>query len=590
MERRLLLVFAITFIILIVAQPLLMKFAGKKETSAPQQTQQAQQQAQQQTQQPVAAGASAAVAAQPTATPVPAPAVNRTATTEEEIVVENELYRVTFTNKGGQVKSWVLKKFSDDKGTPLDLVHQIAAQTYGYPLSLYTYDEAVRNKVNSALYVPSATGKLGSPAELVFEYADGDVSVRKRFRFDHSYVVDADVSLTRNGQHVAAFVAWPAGFGDQTVAQSYATSRIDYLPTNTDKVQRLSSDRKGEKVGQGRTINGPFYWAGVLDQYFAAVFLPDNPQQAAMVQYRNVIEVPANLNKPDPKNTIKAEVLGAAVGNLSAPTSTRVFVGPKVTDVLESVQATPVPGQTSAPDVGGIIDYGFFGIIAKPLFAWLKWTQSHWVSNWGWAIVVLTVIINLALLPLRIASMKSMLKMQRLQPQMKAIQAKYKGYKMNDPRRAEMNQELAALYKQHGANPAGGCLPMIIQMPFLFAFYTMLGVATELRHANWLWIKDLSAPDPYYILPILIVVSTYYMQKMTPNTGMDPAQQKIMNIFMPVFLGWISYTLAAGLGVYWIVGTVIAVIQQMIMNRTELGREMRAQVEKRARKQQGKGV
>lgn len=602
MERRLLLVFAITFLILIAAQPLLMKYAGKK---APEQTQQSQQQAQQAKPQAPAQAAAAPTAV--SAAPVAAPSTAKVATSEQETVVENPFYKVTFTNKGGLVKSWILKKYTNDKGQPLDLVNQTAAQTIGYPLSLYAYDENVRNKLNSVLYVVSESSKAeaGTPERVVtFEYADGELAVRKTFTFNlrpatdnaqanaADYVVRADVSVTRNGQQIAAFPAWPGGFGDETVEYSYAAARLDYLPTGTDKVTRLSPDRKGEKIGQGHTVTTPFYWAGTLDQYFAAVFMPDDPQKAALVQYRNTIEVPRNQDKPDPKNMIKAEVLGAAVGNLQGPTSVRIFVGPKKVDVLDAVTATPLPGQSgaSAPNLSGLVDFGFFGVIAKPLFAWLKWTQKHWVPNWGWAIVVLTVIINLALLPLRVSSMKSMLRMQKLQPQMKAIQNKYKQYKMNDPRRSEMNKELAALYKEHGANPVGGCLPMILQMPFLFAFYTMLGVAIELRHAHWLWIKDLSAPDPYYILPILIVVSTYFMQKMTPNTGMDPAQQKIMNIFMPIMLGWISYRLAAGLGVYWIVGTFIAVIQQWVLNRTELGKEMRAEMAKRARKQALKKV
>ena len=143
-------------------------------------------------------------------------------------------------------------------------------------------------------------------------------------------------------------------------------------------------------------------------------------------------------------------------------------------------------------------------------------------SNWGVSIIILTVIINLALLPLRITSMKSALKMQKLQPQMKAIQEKYKKYPMRDPKRADMNTEISALYKEHGANPAGGCLPLVIQMPFLFAFYSMLGVALELRQAPFLWLHDLSSPDKLFILPVLIVISTLFVQKMTPNAGMDP--------------------------------------------------------------------
>lgn len=596
MEKRLLLVFAVTFVVLIASQPLIQKFMGK---NAPQPSQTQQQQVQQQAA-PATSAASPAPPAQISATPAAAASPgNKIASSEQETVIDTPVYRVTFTNKGGLVTSWVLKRYTNDKGQPLDLVNQIAAQTIGFPLSLYTYDEALRTKVNSALYVVTPGEDSSDQRTVTFDYVEGDLAVHKSFTFDlrqnpqapkdpNGYVVKTDVSVSRNGQNVPAFTTWPSGFGDETIDLSYASARIDYLPVSTDKVQRLSPDKKGEKIGQGHTVPGPFYWAATLDQYFATAFLPDNPADTAMVQFRNTVEVPRNLNKPNPNELSKVEVLGAGVGSLNGPSSQRVFVGPKDIDVLEAIKAIPARGQSTAPDLGGLVDFGFFGVIAKPLFAWLKWTQAHIVANWGWAIVVVTVIINLALLPLRISSMKSMLKMQKLQPQMKAIQNKYKQYKMNDPKRSEMNQELGALYKQHGANPAGGCLPMVIQMPFLFAFYTMLGVAIELRHAHWLWIKDLSAPDPYYILPVLIVVSTFFMQKMTPNAGMDPAQQKIMNLFMPVFLGWISYKLAAGLGVYWIIGTVIAVVQQLIMNRTELGRDMRAEMEKRARKQKAK--
>jgi YidC/Oxa1 family membrane protein insertase len=592
MERRLLLVFALTFLVLIIAQPLLTKYGPK---APPEQTQQ------QPSQQQAAPVAPAQLSAQPKA---PAPgAANKAATSEQETVVETPVYKITFTNKGGLVKLWVLTKYKDDKGKPLDLVNQKASENFGYPLSLFTYDEALRNKLNSVLYVVNDSS-TGDVRRITFEYGDGDVEVRKSFEFDahdgsseggeaaknaSDYVVKANVTVTRNGQNVTALPAWPSGFGDETTPFSYAAARLDYLPANTDKVVRLSPDRKGEKIGNFHTMSGPFYWAGDLNQYFAAVFLPDDPQQAIAVQYRNSIEIPKSADKPDPKDTAKVEVLGLAVGNPSGANGTRLFVGPKSMDVLQAIKASPLPGQVTAPDLGSLIDFGFFGIIAKPLFLWLKWTQAHVTPNWGWSIVILTVIINLALLPLRVSGMKSALKMQKVQPQVTSIKKKYEKYPMRDPRRQEMNVEIQALFKEHGVNPVGGCLPMIIQMPFLFAFYTMLGVATELRQAHWLWIKDLASPDPYYILPILIVVSTFYMQKMTPNAGMDPAQQKMMNIFMPLMLGWISYRLAAGLGVYWIIGTLIAVAQQFIMNRTSLGQEMRAEAEKRARKQQQKG-
>jgi YidC/Oxa1 family membrane protein insertase len=206
------------------------------------------------------------------------------------------------------------------------------------------------------------------------------------------------------------------------------------------------------------------------------------------------------------------------------------------------------------------------------------------VPNWGWAIVLQTLIITIALLPLRITQMKSMLKMQRVAPQIKNIQEKYKKYSLRDPRKAAMNEEVAALYKKEGVNPAGGCLPMIIQMPFLIAYYKMLGVALELRHAHWLWIGDLSAAD--VVLPILMVVSMVVMQRMTPQAGMDPAQQKMMTVMMPLMMGFIFFRLPAGLNLYYTESNLISIAQQAIMNRTKLGRDMREMMEKRARKKE----
>jgi YidC/Oxa1 family membrane protein insertase len=206
------------------------------------------------------------------------------------------------------------------------------------------------------------------------------------------------------------------------------------------------------------------------------------------------------------------------------------------------------------------------------------------VHNWGWAIVLQTIIINLVLLPLRLSQMKSALRMQKVAPQIKAIQKKYEKYGMRDPRKQEMNQEMAALYKREGVNPVGGCLPLVIQMPFLFAYYSMLGAVIDLRHAPWAWVRDLSSPDPTYLLPIAIVASMFLVQRMTPQGVMDPAQQKMMNIFMPMMLGFVSLNLAAGLCLYWSVGNVISIVQQQVMNRTSLGREMREMAEKRAKK------
>lgn len=577
MERRLLLVLALTFLAVMLSQTLLKKYgpqppAPKPEASQPQNSPAVENQA------PSPSGSvtpntlsSSSAPAKAGATPAKTQASN-----ESETVVENDLYRIVFTNRGGQVKSWVLKNFKDrPDGNPLELVNSVAAEKYGYALSLWLYDEALRAKVNSALYVATSSGSQ-APAEITFEYSDGDVAVRKRFKFDHSYVVEVQTSVVQKGASVTAFPIWPAGFGDQGNGPSYAASQVAYQYDS--KVERLAI----KKISSGGTLPGPFHWAGIEDQYFAAVFIPQDPQSAALVTLRNTIEIPHDTSDPKNKQMDKVEVLGAAVGNLKGPSADRLYVGPKT---LENLETVSVPGITgSEPDLRAIVDFGWLGLIARPLFLWLKWTHDHVVRNWGWAIVIQTLIINLALLPLRITQMKSMLKMQRVAPQIKAIQEKYKKYSLRDPRKAEMNQEVSALYKKEGVNPAGGCLPLLIQMPFLFAYYRMLGVAIDLRHAGWGWVHDLSAPDPWHILPIAIVVTMFFMQRLTPQAGMDPTQQKMMNIMMPVMLGYISLNLAAGLCLYWSMGNLIGMVQQSVMNRTALGREMREMMEKRAKK------
>jgi len=581
MERRLLLVFALTFLVIVLFQPILKKYFPQTPAPAPAPQNQGQTQAVQ-----PAAPINQAPVAQPAVLVLNAGATKQ-ATSESETVVENDLYRITFTNRGAQVKSWILKKFTDDKEQPLDLVNNLAAEKYGYPLSLSTYDESQRNKLNSAMYVvasdrPMTVTHLGSarvqaPAQITFEYADGDVAVRKSFGFDHTYVVHVETSVASKGSQVAAYPAWPAGFGDETSVSTYHTSQIEYQYNNT--TERLAI----KKVSGGNTLHMPFNWAGVTDQYFAAVFLPDDSQNSALVTLRNSLNVPKNPKNPNPQDTAPAEVLGAAAGNPRGPTIARMYVGPKALATLESV---PVPTIVGADqDLRALINFGFWGVIARPLFLWLRWTYDF-VHNWGWAICIQTLIINLALMPLRISSMKSALKMQKIQPQMNSIKEKYKKYGMRDPRRQEMNTEIGELMKREGVSPVGGCLPLVIQMPFLFAYYGMLGSALDLRHAPWLWIHDLSSADPLHILPIGIFITMLLMQRMTPQAGMDPSQQKMMNVMMPVMMGFLSWNFASGLCLYWSEGNLIAIAQQAIMNRTSLGREMREMAAKRARKKE----
>jgi YidC/Oxa1 family membrane protein insertase len=582
-ERRLLLVFALTFIVLLGSQALLKKYMpSPAATQTPNQPVPAQ------------TVSTPAAAAPATAAPkAPTPTVTKQASTETETVIENDLYKITFTNRGAQVKSWILKKFDNDaQNGPLELVNPAAAQKFGYPLSLYIYpgyDDTLRNRINSALYVSSSEGHLTAPARITFEYTDQDLVVRKTFGFDHSYILNVETSVTYKGAGIFAPPAWPAAFGDQTTPASYAAARIDYHDdASTDRtalvfpnfVLRLQS----KTISGGNTMKGPFEWAGTGDQYFTTIFIPDDPATAAMVTLHNAMEIP---QKPGlspvgagSKDTANVDLLGAAVGNLHGPTTERIYVGPKELAVLDAV---PVPAiKNDSPDLRGVVDFGWWGILSRPLFLWLKWTYKHVVPNWGWAIVIQTLIITIALLPLRITQMKSMLKMQRVAPQIKNIQEKYKKYTLRDPRKAAMNEEISALYKKEGVNPAGGCLPMLIQFPFLIAYYRMLGGALDLRHAHWLWITDLSSSD--WVLPILMVVSMVVVQRMTPQAGMDPGQQKMMMWMMPLMMGFIFFKLAAGLNLYYTESNLISIAQQAVMNRTALGREMREMLEKRARK------
>jgi YidC/Oxa1 family membrane protein insertase len=570
MERRLLIVFALTFLVIMLFQPLLKKFAP--QPPANQQTQPAQNQAQ-----APAAGTAATTLTAPIPTPRKGAPASKQAAAETETVIENNLYRIVFTNRGGRVKSWVLKKYKDHpNGNPLDLVNPAAADKYGYPLSLWSYDENFRNKLNSALYVATVTSPT-LPSEITFEYSDGDLSVRKNFKFDQSYVVGVQTSVQVRGSEVSALPMWPSGFGGEFTGPAFAAGQISYQYDS--KIEHLAI----KKISGGGTLPGPFNWAGLSDQYFAADFIPQDPQNSALVTFRNQIEIPRYGADPNTHQMDKVDVLGVAVGSLKGANVGRLYVGPKS---LADLEAVSIPGIAGAdPDLRAVVDFGWLGLIARPLFLWLRWTYKY-VPNWGWAILLQTLVINLALLPLRLSQMKSMLKMQRVAPQIKAIQEKYKKYSLRDPRKADMNTEISALYKKEGVNPAGGCLPLLIQMPFLFAYYRMLGVAIDLRHAPWLWIHDLASPDPLHILPVAIVVTMFLMQRMTPQAGMDPSQQKMMNIMMPGMMGVISWNLPAGLGLYWSAGQLIGIVQQSVMNRTSLGREMREMMEKRARKKE----
>jgi YidC/Oxa1 family membrane protein insertase len=278
-------------------------------------------------------------------------------------------------------------------------------------------------------------------------------------------------------------------------------------------------------------------------------------------------------------------VLGAALGNPNGPTDTRIFVGPKAISVLKGIHAA-----NNHVSLEPLLEFGFWGFIGKYLFLALQAIHSlvaSWRGAWGWSIVLLTIIINILILPSRIKSMQSAVKMQRIQPQMDAIKEKYKKYKLTDPKRNEMNAEILELQKANGVNMFGGCIPQLVTLPLFYAFFTMLPRVVELRHAPWLWVPSLQAPDPTHILPILTIVFQFLMQYYTPSPGIDPQQQKMMAFFMPAIFGYMTWNYGSGLALYWLVGLVIAIIQQMIMNKTSLGREMKEIAARRARRKGG---
>jgi YidC/Oxa1 family membrane protein insertase len=516
------------------------------------------------------------------------------ASAESTTIIENELYRITFTNRGAQVTSWVMKRTpsctcQDSDGKPLNIVHTQAAEKFGYPLSLYTYEPSLTASLSQALYVPSATGQLAAPATLSFKYSSGDLQVTKIFSFDETYVLHADVQVTRNGSPVRALINWPGGFGDQDNAQSYAGAQFDnYRNGKDDHVAP-------KKVSGGDTLNAPFDWAGVSDPFFAAIFLPSRPDTASVITQHNQLDVAKTIRRTGigsgspAKGPIEVPILGAALGDTSGHTQTRIYVGPKAISVLKAVRAAD-PKVTLEP----LLEFGFWGAIGKYLFLSLQFIHNHlvagWSGSWGWSIIILTILINILMLPFRIKTMQNGLKMQRIQPQMNEIKEKYKKYKATDPKRNEMNAEIMKLQKDNGVNMFGGCIPTLITLPLLYAFFTMLPRVVELRQAHWLWLPDLQAPDPWHILPILMVVSMFLVQYYTPSPGVDPQQQKMMAFMMPAISGYFTWTYGSGLALYWAVGNIISIAQQAVMNRTSLGQEMREIAAKRARRKTGTGV
>ena len=582
----------ILFTFLALAALMTYQYFQKPAANAPAtQNQQAQQQAAQQV---PSSATSASVASSPvsaTGTVATVGAASETTTT-----VENEKFRITFTNKGAQVQHWILKHYTDSTGKPLDMVQQQTAESFGLPLSLYTYDNALTAQLNSALYQASTTGQVFAPNSVSFHYAAGGLDVVKTFSFDSSYAIGIRVNVKHNGEPVRALVTWPAGLGDmeEFTAKTGRFSGTTVVPTQSMfcwSIDGKQDTEAAKKVSGNATFDQPYEYAAIMDLYFAAAFLPDVPSRATLVTFHHTIDLPSDLS--DPNSAKKpADVIGLAMGDQSGDTQLRLYAGPKETDILNSIRATGADGKPTGESLASMIQYGWWGIIAKPLYLALRALHSMLgpgINNWGWAIIIITVIFNVVLLPTRIWTMKSSLKMMRIQPRLDGIKKKYANLKVNDPKRAEMQAEQMAIMKEEGVNMYGGCLPLLLQMPLFFAYYRVLLNAVELRQAHWFWLTDLSMPDPLHVLPILIIGTMFFVQFITPSPGMDPAQRRMMAIMMPAIMGFTLWHFASGLALYWITGNIINLIMQVAINRSKIGKEMHEIAARRAAKKLPKG-
>ncbi len=528
------------------------------------------------------------VGAAPASTPPQVPTVQ--AAQEQTVVVENGEYRVELSNRGAVVRSWKLLDYQDSskERKTLDVVNAEAGQQLGgWPLALAVRDGELNQKLNSALYevtlAPTssgqATGVVKAPAEVTFRWSDGTVSASKTLKFDESYVVEITTSVEQDGQPVEHTLTWRGGFGDLAVKNHPELVRVLYRTGGT--MHALAHKKLGQPGKQEQWFEQPekMEYAGIQDQFFAAVFLPDleragDPSGApplSLWHWKREQDVQVK-DKTQKVPVSEVAVRSAANG----PMHLHLFVGPKDLDVLAAQR----------PPMTELVDFGWDWLepIARLLFAFLKWIHAY-VPNWGWAIVLMTLAINTLLFPLKVKSWRSMQKMQKLMPEMQQIKQRYAKYKFNDPRKQQEQQEMMELYKRHGVNPLslGGCLPMFLQMPIWFALYQMLGAAIELRHAPWiLWIRDLSSSDPYYILPVLMALSMWGSQKMTPVTTPDPAQARMMQMMPLIFGGmFVIAPVSSGLVLYIFTSMLVGMAQQWYLNKSNpIQRAVEAKKEK----------
>ena len=478
-----------------------------------------------------------------------------------DIVVEGERLRAVFRNRGASPFQWELKDHLDQEtGLPIDLVPGDLPAGELPPFSLAFENPELTRRAAEALYRPDATSVslADRAATLGFEFEDSSgFRVSKEYEFEPAafgYVVRFRASAFQGDTRLTPLIEWGPALGGVESSSSGMVYRegprgvIFGRLVGVEGIEDEGMTRPtASDVAARPSYSGQIGFAGIDNHYFVAAALTG--RQEAQITYRYVPLPP--LTPDGPPRDLMAFSLRPPGDTIDLP----FFIGPKEFDVLEQVD----------PALIRSIDFGWLSWLVVPLHRSLTWVHGF-AGNWGWAIIILTILVNIVIFPLRHKSVVSMRKMQEVQPEMKAIQERYSHLKATDPDKQKMNKEIMELYRERGVNPASGCLPMLLTFPVLFAFFSLLRSAVEIRGEPFVgWITDLSLEDPLYITPIVMGASMVLQQKMTP-TQADPMQQKIM-MLMPIVFTFMFVWAPSGLVLYWLTSNVIGILQTVITNR-----------------------
>lgn len=553
MEKRILLAFTLSFIVFVVYMRMYAPQPEDIPVQYPEPAGTAQQPATREQTEPSSQvpGETVAAELQPAIQEPVVESEVRQASAEQGVEVETSVYRARFSNHGARLESFVLKEYNDAAGEPYEMVPQGASrQLQKYPLDIELESPDATSRVRNALFEvsrPRISVRDGDSEELEFTWADGrGLAVSKKLRFyGGSYVMDVRVSAKLGGNEVRKKVLYGPGVGDESRTGTYVQPDKGIIRVGEELRFYDSGD-----IEDGEGASADVAAVGVGAHYFVGLMVPPRSSGYGARFEKESLELESGDGKKRDYITSALEVPGV-------PGEFELFVGPKEHDRLARM----------GPGMERVIDYGdWMRHLALPLRSALMWIHGF-VGNYGWSIVLLTVLINIALIPLKHHSYVSMRKMQKLAPQIKKINERFKKLKPTDPKQQDKNREVMALYKENNVSPMSGCLPMLLMIPFFFAFYRLLMVSIELRHAPFmLWIQDLSTFDPFFVLPIAMGVTQIAVQKMSPQTSADPVQQKIM-MMMPIMFVFILAWAPAGLVLYWFVNNLVSIGQQTLTNR-----------------------